>query len=194
MWCLWLRNCLAYVACSCDRLTSSVCGCNGRRWACLCCGTHWGWAKQLDGRTAELAAALHPYGARGPELIQSRAASCGSTPSPRLERLVTGCRLPIPSLHPIGEKDASRKLSEDLATLYAETLDDTHGPASAASGLSAPSSTTTGSLPEDASQDASASLPLRTILVHPNDHMPPRQKEFAQALASLARRHSPSCV
>ena len=87
--------------------------------------------------------------------------------------------LGIPSIHLIGESDPSRPFSVAASELYA-------------------------SEPTAATRDVFSSLPaaspphaagaadsIRVVLTHPNDHMPPRQKESAQAVLDFARRFSP---
>ena len=125
------------------------------KWACCCCATQWGWAKEFDGRAEEFALAIGPeLGARTPSELRQVAAATGVHTSSRLDCLMTGGRLQCPSLHLIGEEDPARPFSENMVELYAEET--------------------------------------RTVLLHPNEHMPPKQKESALQLLEFAQHWSPT--
>ena len=99
--------------------------------------------------------------------------------SPRLERLVTAAPLGAPSLPLIAERDPARVHSETNVELYSDVSND---------------ATTTHFLSRDGSTpvaDCDGEASFRAVALHPNDHMPPKQKEYAQALAEFAERWSP---
>ena len=99
---------------------------------------------------------------------------------------MTVAPLGVPSMHLIGEKDPARPQSEATVTLYSAA------PTAATQAVYRGARASA-----DASGDGAATaegpsaLSFREEVVHPNDHMPPRQKESAQALYEFAERWSP---
>ena len=152
------------------------------QWACLICATNWGWPADMDGKAEALARAIGPaLGARSTEEV-TRLATSGSLPCdygqpsgvpPRLAQLMSSGPLGIPSMHLIGEHDPARAFSEATALMYAD----------------APTVTTASIF--RSRMPTMADGPLRVVVRHPNDHMPPKQKDIVQAVAAFAERFSP---
>ena len=158
------------------------------RWACACCATQWGWSPQFDEAAAELAAEIGPpLGARPPAEARRLAAASGTPPSPRLDGgLLTAAPLGVPSLHLIGRDDPAKPLSVACTEMFAAQ------PTDATRRLYRPAMSASEAFSSLGLEPSRAALPpLRLVIEHPNDHMPPRQKEFAQALAEFAETHSP---
>ena len=155
------------------------------KWVCCCCATQWGWASHFDAKTEEFAAAIGPaLGARMPDEVRRLALEAGFTPSPRLDKLMTCAPLGVPSMHLVGEKDPSRSFSEANVQLYATGTGPADGGTSTYAERQADGSGGSGG----SSGEGAA---FRGVVVHPNDHMPPRQKDVAEQLAAFAERWSP---
>ena len=161
------------------------------RWACCICATQWGWQEDFDARADELATGMGAgAGARTAREVQQLAAAGklpraapSKEPPVRLERLFSAGPLGIPSIHLVGEKDPSKPLSYATSAMFADQ------PTAATSAIFGLASGTKddahlGDVPGTAG-------PIRVIIEHPNDHMPPRQKEIVAAVAEFAQRFSP---
>eukprot|EP00966_Prymnesium_polylepis_P200938 4656420-Prymnesium_polylepis.1 len=152
------------------------------RWVCAICGTEWGWARcQFDMLTDELAAAIGAdLGAQSRAQIEEAAAAGGDgSLSARLTggKLVTGERLGVPSLHLIGAQDPAKPYSEALTKLYS----DEPTPATTAVFGHTDTLVNAGGCGDDGAR-------LRSVVVHPEGHFPPRKKEFAAVVREWAVR------
>ena len=152
------------------------------KWACLICATQWGWASAFDDKAEELAQAIGPgLGARTPDEVIKVAAngsmphiSKDGEPPPRLKKLMTSGPLGIPSIHLIAEKDPSRLFSVATVDMYAER------PTEATATLYGCKGCDEGG--------------FKVVVEHPNDHMPPRQKEVVAKVVEFAERFDPRAV
>lgn len=186
------------------------------RWACLICSTQWGWAEAFDARADELAQAIGPgLGARIPaevrrklekEVIGAEASganggsggsggsrTAAQTALRRLDsQLMSAAPLGIPSIHLIGEKDPALPFSYATTKMYATaptpTTTRTYDHKAAAT---APAEAAMAELVAEGAVEGAGAAPFQVVVEHPNDHMPPKQREVVAEVAKFAERFSP---